>query len=220
MTKFFVAVPSHRRPESVETIPIKPNVWVVNDKKDKRDYLAAGAESVEVSREPWPGNRNTGIDLALREGAVCVQIDDDLKGVYRVWHAKSQWKHVTEMPILRVAQEVWQYMCIARTPFGGVYPYDNPYWVEQRIHTWGFICGPFMVIDPRLPERFTYQIMEDWEMTCKVLSRVGCVARPDYYIVDHKYDAGLTRQTGGLADYRTPERDLHFAHKLVREYPN
>ena len=216
MPRLLITVPSHRRPHTVETFPTVPDVWIVNDAKDVRDYRAAGADNVVASGGRLAENRNLGIELALKERAISVQCDDDLKGIYRVWHDESQWEHTTKTPVEQVANEVWECMRIAGTPLGGVYPQRNPFYAQQRVHTWGYIEGAFMVFDPRLPERCVSRFKEDWEMTCKVLRRVGCVARLDFYVMDAEF---LTNP-GGQNEYRTPDvirRDVRY---LLRTYPD
>ena len=215
MSRFLVTVPSHRRPHLVERFPTKPDVWVVNDDKDVKDYRAAGAENVVMSGGRLSANRNLAIELALREKAVSVQLDDDLRAIHRVWHDGSQWEHTTSTPIRDVVAEVWQSMRIAGTPLGGILASPNPYHAQQRIHTWAFIEGTVMIIDPRLTERFTMPTKEDWEMTCKVLRSVGCVARIDHYVRDSDY----MTLPGGQYGHRTPEKEAAAANALLRDFP-
>ncbi|MCY4128094.1 MAG: hypothetical protein OXG15_02500 [Gammaproteobacteria bacterium] len=216
MRRLLITIPSHRRPHAVEQLPFDPDIWIVNDKRDKRDYRAAGASNVEIGGPGVSPNRNKAIEIALVEQSVSVQIDDDLRGIYRSWHDLSQHEHTTNTPIRDVAAEVWHFMKLVNTPIGGILASPNPYHSKQRVHTWAFIEGTFFVIDPRLPERFTWLTKEDWEMTCKVLSRVGYVVRLDYYV----RDSDQLNQAGGLKEIRTFENESQHAQRLLREYPN
>ena len=219
MTGFLVTVPSHRRPETVERfIPGLDTVWVVNDGQDVRDYRAAGAETVVQSPDPWPGNRNYGIHLALMERCINVQVDDKVTGIDQLTASG-----VESVSLPNVARTVYAAMAAHETPFGGINMLSPSFFPESRLSRplslRAFVQGAFMMIDPRLPERFTLECNEDWEMNCKVIDRVNRLVRLNLYSPVLRYPL---KKRGGLSERRrgNPGLERETARQLLRQYPH
>ena len=140
MTNVLPCIPSTRRPDNVQMmIDQYPDwIWVVKDKKDEKDYLKAGANHVEIQRgEMLHGARTTCNAIARSAGLLSLQVDDDVRGTYRVY-SKSR-EDMVRIPIADAVYEVVQAMQLTDAHMGSPLSTANPYFSNQRIHVWAFV---------------------------------------------------------------------------------
>ena len=144
-------IPSTRRPHNVENM-MSYGIewrWIVADRQDYRDYMAAGAEMVIIrERSGLAGARNTALGIAQATECLCLMCDDDMTGLYMTLGPDRD--DMFPIGVADVAEQLRVAMMSIDTPLGAVLPVQNPYFSRQRIHTWAFCCARFMLVDPCL----------------------------------------------------------------------
>ena len=211
-------IPSTRRPDNVELMSQWHDafVWVVADKKDFDDYKAAGAEDVHIQREPGlAGARNTCLALANQENMFCLQVDDDLRGLWKATGNQTGDKDRITLP--EAAGEVLNGMLATDSYLGGVLSTHNPFFSGAYVHTWAFICGQLCMLAPTSEWGYwdkSFSFKDDWELTCRHLQHHGKVARVDYILPDSS-----NRGAGGLNQHRTLMKEIEAAKRVIKMYP-
>ena len=211
-------IPSTRRPQNVKNMMRYTDdwVWIVKDKKDLKSYKAAGATSiVKQTGDGLPGARNTALAMAEANDMVCLQVDDDLRGLYIGTGNTTGDREPVD--IHQAVLEIYSAMQEAETGLGGALSTSNPFFHRPSIHTWAFCCAQFIMVDPIYGEQWDPDIdfKDDWEITCRFLRKVGHVARVDWILPDASH-----KGIGGLNEYRTLEKDIAGAKAVLRRYPD
>ena len=220
-------IPSTRRPDNVELMSRwYPHwTWVVEDKKDKKDYEAAGAKDVFIKDgEGLRGSRNTCVELALSAGKLCLQVDDDLQNLYRATGQSTGDRE--PINIYDAVKEVVAAMWKVDAALGSVLSTDNPFYSSERIHTWAFCAGQFIILDPEQPEWWeknpSFQYKDDWELTLRHLERYHKVVRVDYILpnaINGAPSHGRHGGKGGLNATRNIHTDVGSARAVLARYP-
>ena len=212
-------IPSTRRPHNVGRMQefVQQPLWIVKDRKDFKDYVAAGAYEVVIRKEPsLRGARNLAIHLAGLDGKYNLQLDDDLMWVKA---ASGPERHLLEdVEVEDVAfQMVWA-MEAVDTGVCGILTTNNHRQYQPFVSTWAFMCARFLLIDPSYNINFgssETDFKEDWELTCKFMSEVGRVARLGWILASNSGS-----QKGGLAARRTTELEIQACRRLLNTYPH
>lgn len=218
MTEVLYTIPSTRRPGNVPRMMeyTEDWLWVVRDERDEEDYTAAGAGKVVVQvGEGLPAARNTALAYADDIGAFCLQVDDDLRGLYRATGNRTADRE--PMDIDAAVNEIVYYMGEVGTWMGGACSTSNPFFSRPRIHTWAFICAQFVIVDPSAEQFWHPKIdfKDDWELTCRALTTAGAVARVDWILPDASHTGA-----GGLNQHRDIHKDIAGAKAVRRAYPS
>lgn len=212
-------IPSTRRPQNVENMMRYTDewVWIVKDKKDLKDYRAAGATNVtRQTADGLSGARNTSLAMAEANDMVCLQVDDDLRGLYMATGNTTGDR--IPMNIDQAVLEIFTAMLDVGTGLGGALSTANPFFHRPVVNTWKFCCGQFLMIDPAYGEKWdpdpAIRFKDDWEMTCRFLRNTGKVARVDWILPDASHTG-----SGGLNQHRTSHNDMASAKVVMRMYP-
>lgn len=197
---YIITCISHRRSENIykvfETTGTNEIVFVVNDEKDKTQYLANGAKYV-ITGGSLVGNRNAALDYCFNKGLVCVQIDDDLQSVsLNDFTGKRTKKYTT---VKNAVDDLINDFINSQYDFAGAPPTENPFFATKISQTNILITAPFTLTKPN-PIRFDnkLRLKEDYDYTLQHIKAGGCIRYHKYLFNFKRYG-----NSGGAVSYRT-----------------
>ncbi len=205
----YVAVISSGRTQNVGQTQalIGPATWFVPN-AEKHAYNLAGA-SETVSALELVAGRNKALEAAFRLNAPCLQVDDDVKKIERIFGKKKK----EEITIQDAVTTLLDHLTSSPFKLAGMAPTNNPYFFnpEKPIKTAAFVIGSFSLI---LPTELRYdpvmRLKEDYDFTCQHFAKYGGVIRDDSLSLDF---AHYTNK-GGCQNYRTAELEFSAIIRL------
>lgn len=201
---------------------IRPDVWVVSDDKDARDYQAAGANNVRVQDGAGlPGARNTILHIGRSERAWIASFDDD---VMEVWsYDGTDFEQVSFNYLI---DTVVGYMTMTGAKLGGAHhapPNFNRTHITNDVSPWNVcVCACFTVVDPTNEINWDpdIDIRDDVDFSCAHLDRYGINIRVRWLTVVHNpYKLG-DPSSGGLNAQFTLNKSTANAAKLLAKWPD
>jgi hypothetical protein len=191
--------------------------WVVPE-HDGATYREAGARTVLAvpaaeGVHSLPAQRNAALADARRWGAVCFQIDDDLRSLWllspEARRAATTWSTVRD--VLSGA------LRSGPAHLAGIAPTSNPLSARHTITEHGFVKAGLIAVTPDPPIDFdtTLPVKEDYDYTCRHLARAGQVARVNWVFADF----GQYTNRGGVVAYRTPAIEQDACDRLLARWP-
>lgn len=212
--KFNIYVISHLRPQNVQKMQEligQPCTWIVAP-GEMQSYLDAGAVSV-VEGGNLVGSRNKALELAFAEGAVCVQVSDDMKKIEKLDFSTKQKEVISFSEALEIyKKEIWY------SPFNlyGMPPTANAFFVHKPRSLNAFIIGDFIVVKPsdiRFDPEFL--LKEDYDFTAQHIKKYGGVMRFDDMLFTFQHYSN----SGGVVSYRNDTLEAEMANKLMAKHP-
>lgn len=182
------AIPSHARADRIERwaltalagagiIPEQVTVFVTPGQEAAyRQAISWGCEVVTGGH--GLGAQRRAIDAHYGEGALVVQLDDDIRQVVRRMNEK-QLTPVTDLHAEAI--DAFALCTQVGARLWGVYPTLNAAWMKARSRVGlSFICGGLFghVVDPALP--VTLDQKEDFERTLLYFEADGAVVRQEW----------------------------------------
>lgn len=211
---FKIFVISHKRADNVKRMQEfidMPFTWIVGNGEGE-DYRSAGADLV-VEGGSLIDSRNLALELAEKQGAVCIQVSDDLRKIEHLsFPSKKKVPILFKAVVETFMKEIW------RTPFYlyGIPPTPNAFYVHQDRSLNNFIIGDFMVIKPN-ELRFDpeFKLKEDYDYTCQHIKKYGGVMRFDDFLFTFSH----YKNSGGAVSFRTDELEKEVVEKLLAKHP-
>jgi hypothetical protein len=202
-----ICIPSYKRP-FVETLKYIPSARVYVAKSQFDEYKKRNPNSNIISvEEKYQGNvcriRNRIMDLE-KDNILCI-VDDALQYI-GYWENKKDIKLDTEKEIyLFIEKYTIMAQDIGAKLWGINVNKDKQVYTEHRpFSTTAYIGSPFMVhihSDIRFDENLS--LKEDYDFTLQNLNKYRIVFRVNKY----HYHVRQKEQAGGVAEYRTLERE-------------
>lgn len=224
VTDYRVAIPSHARSDILarRTMPLlldggvdRDRVTVfVPDAVEARLYRAE-LPGVEIRYGHGVGMREArnAIARAYPAGTPLLQVDDDLRGVYRARDPKTldPVEDLDALIRLGFAASDGHLWCL--------YPVDNPYFMRPTIRRGGLWYAEgnwfgYVVIGDET-ELVTVDDKEDFERSIRFYLRDGEVVRLDRYT----FRTLFYGEPGGMQTYRTPGTIRRGAEEVAARYP-
>lgn len=197
---------------------IGPATWYVaeGDREGYADAVRACGGKVKETGA-LTRSRNAALDDAAAEGALCVQVSDDLRRcqLIEVRAGKKTARPTTfAETVARLSAE------LARTDFrlAGCAPTGNAFYFDERkpVKTRAFVVGDLIAVDPRSSVRFDEELRlkEDYDFTLAHVVAHGGVVRCDALAPQfaHRTNAG------GAVAYRTEQEEERAIAHLVRRW--
>ncbi len=216
----FLTVISHRRPGNVARMAalVGAATWIVGC-GEAEEYRAAGARSV-VECGGLCESRNLALEMAEDQGAVCIQVSDDLTKVQRAVRDATGLKVVAvDSTFAEVVGMALDALESTGAHLAGAAPTSNPFYanVDRPIHTSAFIVGDFMVVRPDAGLRFDTSLMlkEDYDFTLSHITKLGSVARRDDVLLTFLH----RNNPGGAVAVRTAELEQACIAHLKAKWP-
>lgn len=215
MTRDFqVFVISHLRPENVQRVQsflgIHPT-WVVG-KGEAQDYLNAGAIKV-IEGGSLVDSRNAALDRAFEDGAICVQLSDDIRKLELLTFPQKTKREITFLEAL----DFFDYH-LSNSPFKlyGVPPTPNAFYVHKELSTNLFIIGDFIVVKPT-DLRFdpNLRLKEDYDYTVQHIKKYGGVMRLDSVLATFSHYSNK----GGAVAVRNEKLEQEQIAYLMKKHP-
>lgn len=213
--------------------------WIVG-RGERADYERAGARRV-VEGGGLCASRNMAIEIAKKEGKICVEMSDDIT-CCAILHQDEPWTKpgddgMTSGQRLTAGNELAKSIDTLFTSpqmaamyiecqmtehgarLGGAYPTKNegqamncpPTSLEL------FIVGDFLVIDPTSSPRFDEKmsLKEDYDLTAQHLKKYGKVARSNRVFITAQHYTN----SGGAVAVRNDEREQYNIAVLRHKWP-
>lgn len=180
---------------------------------DVKLYQACGARNIVAVDGTLVDQRNKALEDAWNRGAICVQLDDDLK---KIGFAKdNQNKHVEKTTV----ESALDYMLfkLRETNFklAGKAPTANAYYYRKEITTKSFVISQMMMIrscdvkfDPLASGK------EDYDYTLQHIEKYGGVCRCDKVLAE--FD--VYKAPGGLQQFRTGANQKALVDYLLKKW--
>jgi len=213
-----IAVISARRPGAVARMKkhladLGPVTWYVA-KGDAKDYLTAGAVNVVESGDLCT-SRNAALGDAWLNGADCVQLSDDLKGLRWAFGKTTN----ETLPIsLRAAVAHLRHACTQHGAFlAGAMPTANAFYAAPaQVQLSHFIVGDLLYVRHGTPLRFdtTLTLKEDYDYTLQHIAWHGRVARVGSLLADFAH----RDNPGGAVDIRNPYTEQDNIDRLKAKW--
>ena len=215
-TEYHLAVISAKRAVNVPAMQerVGPAVWYVPD-ADVEDYEKQGAASVVGCGlyGNLSASRNAALEDAFTLNKPCVQSDDDLTKIERVF-SPSHSKSIGFPAAVRLMLDR-----LKATPYklGAVAPTSNRFFYTKPISTQVFCIASLCVVLPddiRFDE--TIPLKEDYDFTLQHISRHGGVVRSDDLLAFYKHYSNK----GGAVGYRNDKTEQAAIAILRRKWGN
>jgi len=213
----FVAVISARRPHRVLPMTrcvVGEATWIVTP-EDVPAYRAEieklGLELPLLPVDGLVAARNRALDLAFERGVPCLQVSDDLAGLWRLLPDGS----TREIPFREAARLLWEELELSDFRLAGVAPTDNPFYASEHTGSAHFIVGDLILVKPtplRFDERFL--LKEDYDYTCQHYATYGGVVRLNWLLARFAHRTN----PGGAVSYRTAELEQQVIALLKRKW--
>lgn len=212
--KFKVFVISHLRADNVQKVQEYlnyPVTWIVGE-GEKETYLQAGAHDVVEGGKLVP-SRNLGLQLAFDEGAVCVELSDDIKKIELLKFPEKTKKEISFVEALNIFEKE-----LPMTPFKlyGVPPTPNHFFVHKEKSDNLFVIGDFIVVKPnelRFDENL--RLKEDYDYTVQHIKKFGGVMRLDTILATFSHYSNK----GGAVAIRNTELEQQTIKYLMKKHP-
>lgn len=193
-TPVWLSVISTGRPENVRRMKdlVGNASWYVRPS----DVDTYKAESAKVSAtEGLSAARNYALADAYIRGLICVQLDDDLRGL-KIVPAVGEKGLPASFPdvMAHILNE------FERSPYflGGVSPTDNHFFVRVPVHRHAFVVGSLCLVKPtRLRFDEGFPLKEDYDYTCQHVLEYGGVCRVDSVLASFSH---YTNSGGAVGD--------------------
>ena len=212
---YIITCISHRRANNIfkvfETTGTTEIVFVVNDEKDKIEYLANGAKYV-ICGGSLVGNRNAALDYCFTKGFICVQIDDDLQTVSLNDFTGKRTKQYTT--VIKAVDDLIVDFIKSDYKFAGAPPTENPFFATNIYQTNILITAPFTLTKPN-PIRFDnkLKLKEDYDYTLQHIQNTGCIRYHKYLFNFKRYG-----NSGGAVSYRTNQLEQEAINYLQTKW--
>lgn len=218
-----IAIPSKNRPEVI-TYGLFEKIYpgrvfiFVNDNFQKDLYLEYNPayKIVVTNREGIQKNRNFILDYFKDENQI-LMLDDDIGGVYKLLIKKL--KRLNNEEIKEFIEYAFNLTQKYNAKLWGIYPIKNPFFMNHKIQTRGFIIGSFSGhIKNKLRFDVGLELKEDYDYTIKHLIKYGRVIRFDNVTAQIKHYTNK----GGCVETRKMNKHLEkeCCNKLLKKYPN
>jgi hypothetical protein len=220
----FVAVISARRPHRVRPMTrwTGEATWIVAP-EDVPAYRAEidklGLELPLVPVEGLAAARNRALDLAFERGVPCLQVSDDLSGLWRLLPDGS----TCELSFDGAARLLREELEMSDFRLAGAAPTDNPFYASEHTGSAHFIVGDLILVGPtplRFDERFL--LKEDYDYTCQHYATYGGVVRLNWLLARFAHRTN----PGGAVAIRTAELERRMIALLkgkwgdwIRDHP-
>lgn len=155
--------------------------------------------------------RNRALTEAFAHGAICVQLDDDLKWAAFASNGKAQRtepRRLLEVMVERLMDSDFR--------FAGAAPTNNAYFTRKQNSTNLFIRSGAIALKPN-PLRFdeNLRVKFDYDLTIQHYLRFGGVLRCDNLIFDFEQ---RTNTGGHVSDHRATEDEAAIEY-LMKKWP-
>lgn len=171
---------------------------------EKETYEKAGAKYVVEVEGGLMGARNRALDDAFEKDECCVQISDDIEGLYTV--ARQCGKNVrrqTDLATIINAIDAHMFN-FPQAHLFGFPPTANPFYSSGRFLFNKFIVGDLFIVKPsklRFDPRLT--LKEDYDYCLQHTREHGITVRCEMFLAEFAHRTNK----GGAVDYRTPEEE-------------
>lgn len=217
---YVLVIPSYRRAKTCyektysllkRMNAIEPIIWV-NDAIDYEEYSKYFPESmIRIGGSSLVEKRNL-IVQNFPLGARIVMMDDDIKNLVVLDGVKKR----NVINFNELVTYAFNICARENSSFWGVYPIDNPLCMNNFVRTNLCYCiGAFFgIINNRLEVSYNYA--EDFERCLKYHELEGKVVRLDFVGINTAY----YKESGGLQETRTEEKNTADKAAIVNMYPN
>lgn len=210
--RYRVNVISAGRPASVLTMEpqVGPAYWYV-PREEVGEYHQVGAHMVVGIVGGLSAARNAAMEDSWNAGAICIQTDDDLVGLKRMWNPKP-------VPLDFHAACRWMVFSGAATgaKLVGASPTGNPLNYRVPVQTHHTIIASLCAIfesEPRF--RKDMSLKEDYDFTCQHIEAYGKVLRLEGILPNYRHYTNR----GGAVARRTTEAEQRAIELLKARWP-
>jgi hypothetical protein len=215
MDNLYFACISTGRPENIAKIKEITGIDFVyyTRPQDVVEYGVAGAKKVIGVAGNIVEARNQATKDALSQGKLCVQISDDIKGIYKAI-IKDGKKSRVKIPFADAVTEMAEYCKAMNIKYAGTAVTDNPLnYNEKDIALNKLIVNDLIIVGEMFDEKA--DLKEDYELFCRIVSNGGFTARFEKFLVDFPH----RENKGGANTYRTYDYEKQCNQYVIDKYP-
>lgn len=202
--KLLVCVVSHAREKNIPVQYDRNWLFIVGN-GEKENYERAGFTNV-VEGGSLIDSRNMALDIADKQGAMCLQLSDDLGRIM------IGDKLVTLPEVIEYAHKFAKQFKI---PLLGINPVFNKFYQRDTV-TNGFVIGDFTMTVPHTEIRYdkNLRLKEDYDFALQYMKKYGSAKRLNNVICEFKHYANK----GGAVEYRSNDLERQAVEYLESKW--
>jgi len=227
-----VCIPTHNRP-NVTTLNILNKEFncsdiylFVNDAEQRLKYAEhEGLLNIVVTNTKGIQKARNAILNYFEKGEKIVMLDDDIESVSQLkghtrkdGQVKKALRELDAKGIREFMEYAFEICEKNETKLWGIYPVNNPFYMDMKINNKGFVIGSFMgIINSDIRFDDNLPLKEDYQFTADHIIRHKKIARFDYVTAKIKHYTN----SGGVVDLRKEKQQMEAkcCEYLLGKYP-